>query len=717
MNMSSKSGWRGNYHNTKNQEKLEAINPSGATYRFDSWNVNAKQHLSNQGFVVIKNILKPNEINHAKSLLWEFLNDLGWDRQDPSTWESRLINQKGIIWGNGAGQSLFQWYIRTRPNIVDTFAKVWSSQDIYAKKGITFNYKTDIITSFDGFSVFRPWYLDTKYLSNNNNASNWKTQSGWYHIDQNTNKTPNIETIQGIVTLYDQDKSTGSTVFIPKTHLLNHIQLFGLNRNGKPNLSKMRKDFVMISKQRLNQLKQKRILLCCKAGDLLLWDSRTIHCNSPSIISLKEMRQIHSQKLKQKMNECHEQSQKLKQQHQNDDVDDDDDKDNDDGDDEKKQQVSIKMSRTEKNFIDSMNDNYLKSKIRKNLNGMMNKIEYNGYIVEVVLWQNFDVKLFNNSKAYIFCLPWNTSLLWIPQWIDKITANNLKQTILDKIKFETPTLRFDKKNKHGNIIGVKEIAQNRKTAWVCNEFDQSVQNRKDTDILPAIPMEKWSKYLLKHASNTASNEFNAMLMIHYKNGNNSIALHSDDDYGLGQNSIISSLSLGAKRTFFIKSKEIDPTLGKKIEFKIPLIHGSFMTMNAGFQKYWLHSIPKERNVISDRINVTFRKYSLSKDRKKSNKMVDIDGINVPSLLRAVSYICMTPKIKVKNLNVIKQRIKAYESFNTCSHWPHKCQILHKPLGVKQQSVNDINDDLIKSLIGLDMLQNANNNNNHQKQTK
>jgi len=29
----------------------------------------------------------------------------------------------------------------------------------------------------------------------------------------------------------------------------------------------------------------KSIVVCCKAGDLVLWDSRTIHCNAPRLPS------------------------------------------------------------------------------------------------------------------------------------------------------------------------------------------------------------------------------------------------------------------------------------------------------------------------------------------------------------------------------------------------------------------------------------------------
>eukprot|EP01084_Bolivina_argentea_P306249 529173_1 len=48
----------------------------------------------------------------------------------------------------------------------------------------------------------------------------------------------------------------------------------------------------------------KQILLCCKAGDLILWDSRTIHCNAPSILSFTEMKKIYLNRNVSERNLC-----------------------------------------------------------------------------------------------------------------------------------------------------------------------------------------------------------------------------------------------------------------------------------------------------------------------------------------------------------------------------------------------------------------------------
>merc|ERR1712154_139197 len=125
--------------------------------------------------------------------------------------------------------------------------------------------------------------------------------------------------------------------------------------------------------------------------------------------------------------------------------------------------------------------------------------------------------------------------------------------------------------------------------------------------------------------------------------------------------------------------------------------------------------PKERNVIGDRVCVTFRKYNLARDKlqkpkinntklKKMKNMVDVDSVNAPRLLRAVSYVCMVPKMKIKTQGMVKQRIEAFESKSTCSHSPHDGRIHHTPTKMKRQRICDVKNPLIRSLIGVDMLQ-------------
>jgi len=153
------------------------------------------------------------------------------------------------------------------------------------KEKIVVDPAKDLLTSFDGIGLFTPWYLTNEMD---------RTNSGWYHIDQNPVRKKGIHTIQGYVTYFDQNESTGSTVFIPKTHL---EVAEAVDLGGHP---VMMGDFIRVRAG--NKLRDsslfKKILLCCCAGDMVLWDSRTIHCNSPALLSIEEMKKVHIKKNK-----------------------------------------------------------------------------------------------------------------------------------------------------------------------------------------------------------------------------------------------------------------------------------------------------------------------------------------------------------------------------------------------------------------------------------
>merc|ERR1712048_1235350 len=81
--------------------------------------------------------------------------------------------------------------------------------------------------------------------------------------------------------------------------------------------------------------------------------------------------------------------------------------------------------------------------------------------------------------------------------------------------------------------------------------------------------------------------------------------------------------------------------------------------------------------------------------------VDVDDVNAPRLLRAVSYVCMTPKMKIKDQGkVMKKRVEAFESKSTWSHSPHDGGILWTPSELKRQIIFDIEDPLKRTLIGV-----------------
>lgn len=95
--------------------------------------------------------------------------------------------------------------------------------------------------------------------------------------------------------------------------------------------------------------------------------------------------------------------------------------------------------------------------------------------------------------------------------------------------------------------------------------------------------------------------FNSVLANCYRDGNDSMGCHSDDEKELGVNPVIASLSLGDERVFKMHHKKTNGSL------IIPLCHGDLLVMGGACQQHWRHSVPKTKTPKGLRINLTFRK--------------------------------------------------------------------------------------------------------------
>jgi len=96
--------------------------------------------------------------------------------------------------------------------------------------------------------------------------------------------------------------------------------------------------------------------------------------------------------------------------------------------------------------------------------------------------------------------------------------------------------------------------------------------------------------------------FNFVLANLYRDGNDTMGWHSDDEAELGAQPIIASLSLGATRKFVLKARAAG---GPKLE--LPLEHGSLLVMRGDTQKNFRHALPRTKKACGERINLTFRR--------------------------------------------------------------------------------------------------------------
>jgi alkylated DNA repair dioxygenase AlkB len=136
----------------------------------------------------------------------------------------------------------------------------------------------------------------------------------------------------------------------------------------------------------------------------------------------------------------------------------------------------------------------------------------------------------------------------------------------------------------------KEVLTPRLTAWFGERLEEE-----------PIP---WTPELLQIKARVeplAGVEFNSVLLNYYRDGNDSVAWHSDKENVLGRRPVIASVSFGQVRSFDIRSKA-----DHSEQYSVRLEHGSFLLMKAGLQEAFEHRIAKSVRPMKARVNLTFR---------------------------------------------------------------------------------------------------------------
>ena len=128
--------------------------------------------------------------------------------------------------------------------------------------------------------------------------------------------------------------------------------------------------------------------------------------------------------------------------------------------------------------------------------------------------------------------------------------------------------------------------------------DAGVTYRYSKTVNVAVP---WTATMLeiKHKIETVHGEYNYCLLNRYRSGADSMGLHADDEPELG--TVIGSLSFGATRLFRIRHNATKETQ------TFPVGNGTLIIMSGTMQQFWKHEIPKTKQNVGERINLTFRK--------------------------------------------------------------------------------------------------------------
>jgi alkylated DNA repair dioxygenase AlkB len=144
----------------------------------------------------------------------------------------------------------------------------------------------------------------------------------------------------------------------------------------------------------------------------------------------------------------------------------------------------------------------------------------------------------------------------------------------------------------------KEVITPRLTVWY---GDQDADYSISGDSKPPLP---WTEELLmikKRIEPLAGITFNTVLLNYYRDGNDSVSWHSDNDGVPGKNRFVASVSFGQARNFDIRNR-----YDHSIKYSVELQNGSYILMKGDFQEQWQHRIAKSTKPMKPRVNLTFR---------------------------------------------------------------------------------------------------------------
>jgi hypothetical protein len=236
--------------------------------RFVAGSPELAAHLDEHGYAVCKGVLKPVDCERAVSLTWDFLESVGTgiDRTDVSTWSGVAWPspaRSGFLASNGANHCAAAWAVRGAPGVKECFAGLWGTDDL--------------LVNFDAVLAYRPWWHPL------GEGEAWRAKSGFYHVDQASMHTSRFvepapvgddvrEYIQGAVNLITMSEHTGGHVVIPKSHrcFREVMDRHRIAERGFP---------VPPSEPLLATA----VMPHMEAGDMLLFDSRTLQCSAPGI--------------------------------------------------------------------------------------------------------------------------------------------------------------------------------------------------------------------------------------------------------------------------------------------------------------------------------------------------------------------------------------------------------------------------------------------------
>ncbi|PYH68358.1 phytanoyl-CoA dioxygenase family protein [Aspergillus vadensis CBS 113365] len=209
------------------------------------------------GYVVLKNVIsREKALNYReKALDWLQSFNTGFDINDQSTWTAKNLPQSfkaGMYLNYCAAHEKYVWDARMEPEIINAFAKIWGTDEL--------------LVSFDTINITLPGRTDVEW-------------SPWPHVDQAPERK-GLSCVQGIINLSEAGPKDGGLMLMEGSSKL-FDRFFKLNPPDRTQgIGAKHYDFYPFKEHHVKWYEEQGcnlIKVCAEPGDLILWDSRSMH--------------------------------------------------------------------------------------------------------------------------------------------------------------------------------------------------------------------------------------------------------------------------------------------------------------------------------------------------------------------------------------------------------------------------------------------------------
>ncbi|GAA5821777.1 hypothetical protein JCM11251_001020 [Rhodosporidiobolus azoricus] len=223
-----------------------------------------RQALESQGYAIVRGAV-PNPAKYTDAAK-EWASQFGWREADRATWKQEClpIVDSGLVNEYSVSHERWVWEARMELKVREVFEELWGTKEL--------------LVSFDAVNFSLPVGPHAR--------NDIEPSKPWPHIDQQPTPTdrPHLqfELAQGLLAMTPSGPDDGGLVLLTKSH--NLVKRF-FDETGGPKEKQDwgHRNYYEFTQEDLKWFKQQdgveEIKVETQPGDMILWDSRTVHWN------------------------------------------------------------------------------------------------------------------------------------------------------------------------------------------------------------------------------------------------------------------------------------------------------------------------------------------------------------------------------------------------------------------------------------------------------